>query len=245
MTRPVMDTEVAYDIACAARILAFEGMSVLVAGHLSVAVDGEMYVNRFGPSFARLTPGDIIRVDYDGNVVEGDGYVNDTIRLHGVLHRMVPYAKVLVHAHPRSVVTISAFRIVPDIYDQESCFLAGDIAVYDEDYEGLVSTEERISPMADVLRTARSLILPNHGALTSGGAVGSRTIRMILLENLARRYLEVTRAATAIKDPPRPVDPRTAIATRKELEGLGAERLLWQDYIERLDLADVKAFGQG
>ncbi len=90
MTRPVMDTEVAYDIACAARILAFEGMSVLVAGHLSVAVDGEMYVNRFGPSFARLTPGDIIRVDYDGNVVEGDGYVNDTIRLHGVLHRMVP-----------------------------------------------------------------------------------------------------------------------------------------------------------
>ncbi len=151
----------------------------------------------------------------------------------------------LVHAHPRSVVTISAFRIVPDIYDQEICFLAGDIAVYDEDYEGLVSTEERISPMADVLRTARSLILPNHGALTSGGAVGSATIRMILLENLTRRYLEVTRAATAIKDPPRPVDPRTAIATRKELEGLGAERLLWQDYIERLDLADVKAFGQG
>ena len=240
-----MDTQVAYDIACAARILASEGLSVLVAGHLSVDVDGEMYVNRFGPSFARVEPGDIIRVDYDGRVIEGDGYVNDTIRLHGVLHRMVPEAKVLVHTHPSSVVTVSAFRIVPDIYDQESCFLAGDIAVYDEDYEGLVSSEERISPMAEVLRGARNLILPNHGALTSGDNVASATIRMILLENLARRYLEVTRAALAIESTPRPVDPGTALSTRKELEGLGAEGLLWQDHIERLGLADITAFGRG
>ena len=237
-----MDTQIAFDIACAARILAFEGLSVLVAGHLSVGVDGQMYVNRFGPSFSRVTPDDIILVDYDGNVVEGEGYTNDTIRLHGVLHRMVPEARVLIHTHPRSVVTLSSFRILPEIYDQESCFLAGDIAIYDEDYEGLAGTEDRIGPMADVLRKARNLIMPNHGALTSGDNLAGATVRMILMENIARRYLEVSQTKATLGKTPQAISPDVAIQTRKELEGLNAEGLVWQDYIKRLGFDQPDGF---
>jgi ribulose-5-phosphate 4-epimerase/fuculose-1-phosphate aldolase len=238
-----MDTQIAFDIACAARILAAEGLSVLVAGHLSVAVDGQMYVNRFGPSFSRVTPADIIRVDYDGNVVEGEGYTNDTIRLHGVLHRMVPEARVLIHTHPRSVVTLSSFRVIPEIYDQESCFLAGDIAIYDEDYEGLASTEDRIGPMARVLRKFRNLIMPNHGALTSGDSMAGATVRMILMENIARRYLDVSQLSSTLGKTPRAIVPDVAIKTRKELEGLKADGLVWQDYIKRLGLDQSPGFG--
>ena len=231
-----MDKQIAYDISCAARILAHEGLSVLVAGHLSFAVDGKMYVNRFGPSFERVKPEDILMLEYDGKSVEGNGFVNDTILLHGVLHRLVPEARAIVHTHPRSVVTLSSFRTVPDIFDQESCFLAGDIGIYDEDYEGLASTEQRVAPMADALRKYRTLILPNHGALTSGDSIPSATIRMILLENIAKRYLEVNQAAATIGKKPRPVDPTVALRTRKELEGLRAEGLLWKDYVAKLDL---------
>ena len=237
-----MDTQIAFDIACAARILASEGLSVLVAGHLSVSVDGQMYVNRFGPSFSRVTPDDIILVDYDGNVVEGEGYTNDTIRLHGVLHRMVPEARVLIHTHPSSVVTLSSFRIIPEIYDQESCFLAGDIAIYDEDYEGLASTDDRIGPMADVLRKARNLIMPNHGALTSGDSLAGATIRMILMENIARRFLEVSQTKATLGKTPQAISSDVAIQTRKELEGLKAEGLVWQDYVKRLGFDQPDGF---
>jgi ribulose-5-phosphate 4-epimerase/fuculose-1-phosphate aldolase len=237
-----MDEQVAFDIACGTRILASEGLSTLVAGHLSVDVGGEMYVNRFGPSFAQVRPEDIIRVDYDGNVVEGEGYTNDTIRLHGVLHRMVPEARALVHTHPPSVVTLSSFRLVPEIYDQESCFLAGDIAIYDENYEGLVTTEERVSPMASVLRKARNLILPNHGALTSGDNIRVATLRMTLLEHLAKRYLAVRQTAATLDRKPKGIPEEVAIGTRKELEGLKAEGLVWQDYISRLGLAKPGGF---
>jgi ribulose-5-phosphate 4-epimerase/fuculose-1-phosphate aldolase len=231
-----MDKQIANDIATAARILAHEGLSVLVAGHLSFAVDGRMYVNRFGPSFARVTPEDILILEYDGKIVEGNGFVNETILLHGVLHRLVPQARAIVHTHPRSAVTLSSFRTVPEIYDQESCFLAGDIAIYDEDYEGLASTEERVSPMAQVLEKFRTLILPNHGAITSGETIAAATIRMILLENVAKRYLEVNQAAATLGRKPRPVAPEIAMRTRKELEGLRAEGLLWKDYVEKLGL---------
>ena len=231
-----MDRKIAYDISCAARILAHEGLSVLVAGHLSFAVDGKMYVNRFGPSFERVKPEDILLLDYDGKILEGDGFVNDTILLHGVLHRLAPEARALVHTHPRSVVTLSSFRTVPEIYDQESCFLAGDIGIFDEDYAGLASTEQRVAPMAQALRQFRTLILPNHGALTSGDTIPAATMRMILLENVAKRYLEVSQAAATIGKKPRPVAPEIALQTRKELEGLRAEGLLWKDYVEKLGL---------
>jgi ribulose-5-phosphate 4-epimerase/fuculose-1-phosphate aldolase len=229
-----MDKRIAHDLACAARILAHEGLSVLIAGHLSFAVDGKMYVNRFGPSFARVRDEDILLLDYDGKIVEGEGFVNETILLHGILHRLVPGARAIVHTHPRSVVTLSSFRRIPEIYDQESCFLAGDVAIYDEDYDGLASKEERIAPMAAALKSVRNLILPNHGALTSGETIQGATIRMVLLENIAKRYLEVKSASMALGKEARPITAETALRTRKELEGLNAERLLWKDYLDKI-----------
>jgi len=240
-----MNDQIALDIACAARILAAEGLSMTVAGHLSLDVGGEMYVNRYGPSFSQVRPQDIIRVDYDGKVIEGEGYTNDTIRLHGILHRMVPKARAMIHTHPPSVVTFSSFRIVPEIYDQESCFLAGDIAIYDEDYEGLATTADRISPMATVLQHARNLIMPNHGAMTSGDDIPVAAVRMILLEHVVKRYMAVQQAALTLEKKPKGIPLDVAIRTRTEAGLKAVEQfveLVWQDYIKRLGLSGPGAF---
>src|SRR5919112_1861703 len=114
-----------FDICCAARLLHRQGLSVANAGHLSVAVGpDEMLVNHYGPSFATLRPENVVRVSFAGKVLGGDAYVNDTIRLHGIIHRENPRAVAVAHTHPPSVVTLSALRVVPEIYDQESCLLA-------------------------------------------------------------------------------------------------------------------------
>ncbi len=80
-----------FDICCAARLLYRHGLSVANAGHLSVAVDRErMLVNHFGPSFATMRPENVVLVDFSGRVLDGDSYVNDTIRLHGIILRENP-----------------------------------------------------------------------------------------------------------------------------------------------------------
>src|SRR5947209_5124021 len=105
-----------FDICCAARLLYRQGLSVANAGHLSVAVDRErMLVNHFGPSFATVRPENIVLVDFKGNVLDSDVYVNDTIRLHGIIHRENPHAIAVAHTHPPAVVTYSAFHAVPKI----------------------------------------------------------------------------------------------------------------------------------
>ena len=81
--------------------------------------------------------------------------MNETIQLHGVIHRYNPGIVAIVHTHPSAVVTYGTFRKVPEVYDQESCLLAGDISVIDEDYAGIAATEDRIRPMAVALGQTR------------------------------------------------------------------------------------------
>ena len=57
---------------------------------------------------------------------------------------------------------------------------------------------------------------------------------MVLLENIAKRYIEVNQAAVALGRKPRPIAPDVAVKTRMELENLRAEDLLWKDYLAKV-----------
>lgn len=235
--------EIKFGICCAARLLYRQGLSVGNAGHLSVAVGpGRMLVNHFGPSFATLRPENIVTVDFSGRVLEGDAYVNDTIRLHGIIHRENPSAVAIAHTHPPGVVTYSAFRIVPEIYDQESCLLCDDVGVVLDDYEGLAAEEERVMPIADALKSKRAVILPNHGAITTGENIQVAFLRMILLEDMVQRNLVVAQAAQALSLKPTPIAPEAARRAKAEIAGIPVLAHLWKDLLTRLRSTDPDLF---
>ncbi len=231
------------DLCCAARLLYRNGLSAANAGHISVAIGGDrMLVNHFGPSFATLRPDNIIEADFSGKVIEGNAYVNDTIRLHGIIHRQNPNTTVVMHTHPPAVVTFSAFRKVPEVFDQESCLLVDDIAVIDEDYEGLASDEERVMPIARALGAKPIAILPNHGAITTADNIPLALVRMLLLEGMVQRNLAVAQAAQATGLKPVPISLEAARRTKSEIARIPAIAPLWQDFIERLHKSDPDLF---
>ena len=237
-----------HDICCAARILYRAGLSAGNAGHISISLgDGRMLVNRFGPSFATLSPRDILTVSFDGRVLEHapgvSPYVNDTIALHGIIHREVTHATAVVHTHPPATTTWSTFRKLPEIYDQESCVLAGEIAIVDEDYQGLASTEQRVLPLARKLIEHRVALLPNHGAVTTGPNVQAATVFMLLLEGMAARNLALaaTRGAGLV---PQPVRPEYAQVAKAEISLIPFLDPLWQDLIARLQKTDPELFAR-
>ena len=232
-----------FDICCAARLLYRQGLSVANAGHLSVAVGpDEMLVNHFGPSFATLRPENVVRVDFAGKVLDGDAYVNDTIRLHGIIHRENPRAVAVAHTHPSAVVTLSALRVIPEVYDQESCLLADDVGIVEEDYEGLASDEERVMPVADALREKPVVILPNHGAITTGDNIQAAFLRMVLLEDMAQRNLSVAQAARNLGREPVAIAPAVARRAKAEIGRIPVLPLLWKDFLKRLRATDPDLF---
>jgi ribulose-5-phosphate 4-epimerase/fuculose-1-phosphate aldolase len=236
-----------FDLCCAARLLYRFGLSVGNAGHLSIASgENQMLVNRFGPSFATMTPSDVLTMDFHGKVLEHDPsvkpYVNETIHLHGVIHRYNPHIAAVAHTHPPNAVTWSAFRTLPQTFDQESCLLADDIAIVDEDFTGLAQSEDRIRPFAQALGEKPVVLLPNHGAITTGPSIQSALFRMILLEGICQRNIAVASAARATGLKPHPIAPDHALTTKKELANIPILDALWEDLLKRLRQSDADLF---
>jgi ribulose-5-phosphate 4-epimerase/fuculose-1-phosphate aldolase len=236
-----------FDICCAARALYRAGLSAGVAGHLSVVIgENKMLMNRFGPSFGTLRPADICTFDFDGTVLEHDPsvspYVNDTIALHAVIHRYNPQIGALVHTHPPATVSWGTFRRVPEIFDQESCILAGDVGIVEEDYTGTAASEDRVKPFADAVAKYAAVILPNHGALTCGPNIQVALMRMMLLEGMCARNISVAMAAQATGLKPIPIKMEHALTAKKEIAAMPAIPAVWKDTLERLQKTDPDLF---
>lgn len=237
-----------FDICCAARCLYRAGLSTANAGHISVMIAPDrMLMNRFGPSFATLRASDILTLDFRGNIVEDhtpqkNARVNETVELHGVIHRYNPELVCALHTHPSATVTFSAFRKVPEIYDQESCILAGDVAVVDEEYEGLASDEQRLRTTAQAVGKHRAVILPNHGAITTGSSVQMALLTMVLLESMVARNLSVANVARATGWTPLPIKLEYALAAKASIAKMNALEPLWMDMLQRLRASDPDLF---
>ena len=242
-----MHDQLRFDLCCGARALYRAGLSVGIAGHLSIAVgENRMLANRFGPSFGTLTPDDVLLLDWDGRLLEGRGAVNETIRLHGVIHTRNPSIVGVAHTHPPATVTLGTLRVLPEIWDQEGCLLANDVTMADEEYSGLAASEDRVGPFAEALRTHSAIILPNHGAITTGPSIKVAIFRMLTLEGMAQRHLAVANAARATGLTPTAIAPDVAATTRRELETLiakhGAMDLVWADLLGKLRASDHDLF---
>jgi ribulose-5-phosphate 4-epimerase/fuculose-1-phosphate aldolase len=238
-----------FDICCSARALYRAGLSSANAGHISVAIGPDrMLMNRFGPSFATFKPTDILTLDFRGNIIEDhtpqkNARLNETVELHGVIHRYNPEVVCALHTHPPATVTFSAFRKVPELYDQESCILAGDVAVVEEDYEGLASSEERLRRTAELVGQHRAVILPNHGAITTGRNVQMALFAMVLLEGMVARNLSVAAVARATGWSPTPIKLEHALSAKAGIAKMNAFEPLWMDQLQRLRSSDPDLFG--
>ena len=90
-------------LAAALRIFGRFGFDEGVAGHITVRdpLDPETFwVNPMGRSFKMMRVSDLIRVDHDGNIVEGSGILNGAaFTIHSQIHAARPDVTAAAHAH--------------------------------------------------------------------------------------------------------------------------------------------------
>jgi len=171
------------ELALLARCLFTEGYDDHATGHITCRqLDGTFLTLPFDLGWNEVCGRDILRIDPDGVVIEGDGEVSRAIMLHLVLHRLRPRVGVAIHQHPRYGTIYAAAHRVPEAYDQTSAFLAeDDIALYD-DYEGGVVYEDNAIKNVKALGTRNMALLANHGVLVLGDDVRQAHHRAVALE---------------------------------------------------------------
>jgi ribulose-5-phosphate 4-epimerase/fuculose-1-phosphate aldolase len=224
------------ELAAAFRIFGRFGFSEGVAGHIT-ARDPEhldrFWVNPFGMSFSLIKVSDLICVDHEGTVVEGDQPVNKAaFCIHSQVHLARPDVVAAAHAHSVHGKALSSLDVMLDPITQDACAFFEDHAKYD-DYRGVVNDLEEGRRIGVALGDKKAVILANHGLLTVGGSVAEAAWWFITMERSCQAQLLAMAAGK-----PRHIDAETALLVRGQigypLAGQFQFRPLW-DHIVATD----------
>lgn len=181
---PPLDQRV--ELVVLARTLLTEGYDDHLAGHITIRQDdGTLLCNPWFLPWDEFGPGDVIRLDPDGVVVEGDWPMPPGVTLHLELHKRRDDVVVAVHHHARyGTVWANAGRI-PAHHDQSSALGGGRLVLVDE-YRGPVNDASSAAAAVEAIGDADMALLANHGVFVLGTSVRAAHQRAVALEHRCR-----------------------------------------------------------
>ncbi|MDP5148233.1 class II aldolase/adducin family protein [Shewanella sp. ULN5] len=170
-----------------------------LAGHITVR-DSEhldhFWVNPLGVSFKSMNEALLLRVDHDGNVVEGEGLLNGAaFTIHSKIHQRHPHINAVAHAHSMSGKTWSSLGELLKPITQDACAFYQDHAVFDE-FSGVVLDLNEGEHIAKILSDNKALILQNHGLLTVAKTVEAAAWWFVSMERSCKAQLLAQAAGT-------------------------------------------------
>lgn len=179
-------------LAAAFRIFARYGYDEGIAGHIT-ARDPErldhFWVNPFGMYFGHIRVSDLILVNGQGDVVEGDRAVNRAaFAIHSQIHEARPDVMAAAHTHSMHGKAWSALGRKLDPLTQDSCSFYGDHGLFD-DYTGVVLDTAEGKRIGVALGDSKAVILRNHGLLTVGHSVDEAAWWFISMDRSCRAQL--------------------------------------------------------
>lgn len=155
-------------------------------GNISAKLDDNtILITPTGINKGEVVPDQIVKVDLNGNVLEGHMKVTSEIKMHLAAYRKRPDIGAVVHAHPPAA---TAFAITGEKIDEplvlpEALFSLGKVGYCEY---GTPSTDEVPKSIEDVITKCDALLLSNHGALAVGKDVMQAYYRMESLELVSR-----------------------------------------------------------
>jgi len=153
-------------------------------GNMSIRIsDNEILITPSGVSKGYMSPEDMLKVDMDGNLLEGHLKPSSEMKMHLEVYKKRPDVFAVVHAHPQKA---TAFAVAHQCFDKitlpEIVFSLGKVALAEY---GTPSTYEIPKAVAKHIMDSDALLLANHGALTVGKDIFDAYYKMETLEHFA------------------------------------------------------------
>jgi ribulose-5-phosphate 4-epimerase/fuculose-1-phosphate aldolase len=174
------------DLAAAFRAAAYHGFNEGIDNHFSLAVPGHndlFLLNRYGPHWSEITEHDILTIDLEGRVVDGEGqWETSAFMIHRGCHQARPTARAVFHTH---MPWATALTLTTTGFDtrlsQNSMLFHGRTATLS--YGGLVDAAEEGRRFGDAIGDHVTVVmLDNHGVMVIGTDVADAWQKMYFLE---------------------------------------------------------------
>src|SRR5215510_4840694 len=202
-------------LAAGFRLFSKFGFEEGVAGHITARDPEELdhfWVNPFGMAFSHIRASDLIRVNAEGEVVEGEGGVNRAaFAIHSAVHAARPDVISAAHSHSVHGKAWSSLGRLLDPLTQDACAFYEDHALFD-DYTGVVYDVEEGKRIAHALGDTKAVILRNHGLLTAGKTVDGAVWWFVTMERTCQAQLLAEAAGAPVS-----IDPEMARQTHSQI----------------------------
>jgi ribulose-5-phosphate 4-epimerase/fuculose-1-phosphate aldolase len=224
-------------LAAAYRIFASRGFDEGVAGHISVRdpiLTDHFWLNPLSTHFSLICVKDLILVNEEGEVVEGDQPINAAaFAIHSAIHKRRPDVHAACHAHSVFGKAFSAFGRELDMITQDSVRFYKSHGVY-KDFGGVVLASEEGERIAEVLGDGKAAILQNHGILTVGQSVDEAAFWFLSLDKTCQAQLLVDAAASGSGHKPKIIGDKEAEETFKQVGTPQKGWLAFQSYYDEV-----------
>ena len=203
-------------VADYARRMIDTGLVVNTSGNISIRTGDQVAITPSGHPYESLGPGDIVVLDVNGDIVDGDLLPSSETRLHLSLYADDSAIGAIVHTH--SVYATAVSTLVDELpaihYNVE--LLGGPVPVAPYRTFG---SPELAEVVAEAIKGRSAALMQNHGSTTVGKTVDDAFSKAITLEWLARVYLEASRAGS-----PSLLSEADLSEVRKQLDVFAAKR---------------------
>lgn len=229
-------------VAEGSRVLDAAGVADIF-GHLSIrAPDAERFLLPRAMSPGLVTAADVLTMDLDCEVVEGEGRPFIEAVIHSAIYRARPDVHSVAHFHsPMAIVLSMVGQGIRPVAGSNStlAFLDG-TPVYEEmtpTMTTLITTREQGESLARLLGGCHAVLLQGHGCVVVGSDVQETCLRSFNLERLAQHQVYAEMIGK-----PRYLSPEEVDKVRKELTkgspmagGKGSARF-WDYYLSKSGL---------
>jgi L-ribulose-5-phosphate 4-epimerase len=181
--RPSLD-DIKRDLVTACQILANEQI-IDAFGHVSVRIpDTDRFLIPPFVSAAMVRESDLLTLNLDGKVVDGNGAPNREVFIHSECYRRRPDVGSVCHAHSRTVKVFATLGEPLRPIENFATLFAPETPIYSR--VGLIVTPELGREVATTLGNRRAVIMRGHGSTVVGPNLKQATVAAIYLEETAR-----------------------------------------------------------
>jgi L-fuculose-phosphate aldolase len=193
----------AQKLALTCRILFDNGHDSGLAGQITArgAQPGTYLTQRLGFGFDEICASNLLLVNEDLQVLQGDGMANPANRFHSWLYRARPDVQCIIHTHAVHTAALSMLETPLEISHMDNCVLYDDVAFLPK-WPGVPVGNEEGELIAKAIGNKHALLLAHHGLLIASSSIEEGCILALAFERAARMQLLAASAGII-----QPIDP--------------------------------------
>ena len=169
------------------------GLVAATSGNVSMRLEGDekeglIAVTPAGTDYQTMTPEDIVVVDYDVDVIEGETVPSSESLTHVAVYKARSDISAVIHTHSiyASVLAVAGVPL-PPILDELVAYLGGPVEVAEY---GFPSTEDLGEKAIQAMGERNAVFIRNHGVLAAGRDMPDALRACELVERAAQIYIQ-------------------------------------------------------